>query len=31
MGVGVPVPLVVDGKVGNHALGNKKTPGSSHG
>ena len=26
MGVGVPVPLVMDGKVGNHAFGNKKLP-----
>ena len=26
MGVGVAVPFVVDGKVGNHAFGNKKLP-----
>ena len=26
MGVGVAVPLVMDGKVGNHAFGNKKLP-----
>ena len=26
MGVGVAVPLVVDGEVVNHALGNKKLP-----
>ena len=26
MGVGVAVPLVMDGKVGNHALGNEKLP-----
>ena len=26
MGVRVPIPLVVDGKVGNHALRNKKLP-----
>ncbi len=25
-GVGISVPLVMDGKVGNHALGNKKLP-----
>ena len=26
VGVGISVPLVMDGKVGNHALGNKKLP-----
>ena len=26
MGVWVAVPLVMDGKVGNHAFGNKKLP-----
>jgi len=26
VGVGVPVPFVVNGKVGNHAFGNKKLP-----
>ena len=26
MGVGVPVPFVMDGKVGYHAFGNKKLP-----
>jgi len=26
MGVGIAVPLVMDGKVGNHAFGNKKLP-----
>ena len=26
MGVGVAVPFVMDGKVGNHAFGNKKLP-----
>jgi len=24
--VGIPVPLVVNGKIGNHAFGNKKLP-----
>ena len=26
VGVGIPVPLVVNGKIGNHAFGNKKLP-----
>jgi len=26
MGVGISVPLVMDGKVGNHAFGNEKLP-----
>ena len=26
VGVGISVPLVMDGKIGNHALGNEKLP-----
>ena len=26
VGMGIPVPLVVNGKIGNHAFGNKKLP-----